>query len=177
MRKFFFVLALAGLGMVAMTAPSAANAQAASDFFVASRTLPMAQSARPNRILVVFDAKVAETKVEADAIVKEYGDAIELGRTTYAIELVEASNYKRRAADASMLYFTKNLSVPFETIAQDTANSGLITASANLECVRAGVCVLGVASRPRVLVLISPEAASNVAIEFGQQFMLLAKTA
>jgi hypothetical protein len=60
-----------------------------------------------------------------------------------------------------------------QAIFERTRGQGIVTISTDLDCVRAGLCVMGVAAEPRVQVLVNRAASDAAAVEFMLAFRMM----
>lgn len=175
-RLVRLALPIACMSMLLATSP--AYATDTLDVATALKTWPFMNN-RPSGLIVVailFDPANPESKTDAESIKsdieKRTGGAKYINMTAKLVSISDVS----ALAGASVAFLAKDISPEkFDTINNVAIANHILTVSADLTCVRANKCILGVVSKPRVEIYYSPQAAKAAGISFGSTFNMLVK--
>lgn len=161
---------------MAFSAPAFAVTDKA-DITVGMKTLPLLTTKITGTVTlaIVFDPANAESKTEAQEIkavldgnFQASGDIKLVGLLLPVQELGNISHHK-------IAIITGGLSKYYDAIGAATANTGILTMSTDLDCVRANKCILGIVSKPTVDIYYSRSAADSAKTGFSQAFTMLVK--
>jgi hypothetical protein len=171
-------LAIGGLLLTASTGLAPALATDATDLDVGLKTLPL-MSRRldgPINMAIVFDPDNARSKDDAQAI-KAAADMRAVGADGQGlVAMAVAANDLVSLKGAKVIFVAQGVGdAVFDLVAQVAASDGLLSISADLRCVMANKCILGIVSRPTVEVYFSRHAADAAHIGFSPAFIMLAR--
>ncbi len=172
MRARLLALAMAALVLVAAR-PCPAQ-MTGRDVQVAVRTLGFIASPPSGAVglAIVFDpaapASVAESLVAQTVL----GTGLRVGPATVSAVRVPVDDLARLSGLRFAL-LTNGLRPHFDRIFEATRRHGILSISPDFTCVRAGRCVMAVASEPRVQILVNREAARASAVEFDAAFRMM----
>ena len=144
------------------------------DVLVAVRTLAFVvhPPAGAVPLAVVFDPAAPQSLAELQTVIGVLDDGTRVGAMTVhpvpvaITDLDQLSNYRFVLLIAGVQSYR-------QAIFDRTRGQGIVTISADLDCVRAGLCVMGVAAQPRVQVLVNRTAAAAAAVEFLLAFRMM----
>ena len=155
--------------------PSQVFAVEKLDLSVGLKTLPLLTDKLSGTVTmaVVYDPANAASKSEADAV-KAIADAGLEGPGGIKITAALVSTAELgKMAGAKLGFVTKGACTT--AVSSASASNGVLTMTTDLDCVKAGKCVLGVVSQPSVEIYYSKSAAEAAKIGFAQAFSMLAK--
>jgi hypothetical protein len=124
------------------------------------------------RLAVVYDPSVPESAADLRTIVGAIGDGINVeamrivGTPIQVSDLGKLANYR-------FVLLTGGLKGYYKAISNSIHGKGTLTISTDLECVRGGLCVMGVASQPRVQVLVNRAASEASGSAFLVSFRIM----
>lgn len=144
------------------------------DVQVAVRTLGFVANppSGPVDLAILFDPAVPMSATDAQAAADTIGAGLRIGSATVRPVLLPVGELNRLAGFRFVL-LTAGLEAHFEAVAEATRGRGILSISADFACVRAGRCVMAVASEPRVQVLVNRAASEAAAVEFAAAFRLM----
>jgi hypothetical protein len=172
------ILVIGGLLLIASTGLAPAWATDATDLDVGLKTLPL-MSRRldgPINMAIVFDPDNARSKDDALAI-KAAADRRSAGVNGQGlVAMPVAASDLVSFKGAKVIFVAQGVGdAVFDLVAQVAASDGLLSISADLRCVRASKCILGIVSRPTVEVYFSRHAGDAAHIGFSPAFIMLAR--
>ncbi|MBV8061553.1 MAG: hypothetical protein JO126_00660 [Alphaproteobacteria bacterium] len=153
-----------------------AHATDQKDLAVAEKTLPLLQDKLSGNVnvAIIYDPAVSTSKADADAIKAALeGNSSAAGATLVPVMVTPTELSKLGQAKLALVAY--GMKTSFDAIATAAATSGTLTISADLECVKANKCVLGVVSSPTVDIYYSKTAADAGKIVFAPAFTMLVK--
>ncbi len=178
MRKMLINCAVVGMTITSLLAPStAAMAEPTKkDVLVSSRALNFINPKPSGTVTaaIVFDPADAASKADADALAGIIGSSLKAGKVTLSAKLVEVGNIGDIAGSA-IAFIAEGTGAHHAAIAAAAANSGVLTASMDLDCVRSGNCALGVSTVPKVEIFVNKGAAGAVGVDFLPAFLMMVK--
>ena len=156
---------------------SPAWATDAQDISIGLKAL-LLMSDRPSgtvNMAIVYDSANPESKTDAESIKHtiDNGNGVP-GGLRLTSRLVSISGIDR-LTDVKLAFLASGISpAGFDSISK-AASSGVLTVSTDTACVRTNKCVLGIESKPRVVIYYSPAAAEAAHISFVSAFLMLVK--
>ncbi len=167
------ILAVAVALLSAMAGPSHAETTA-KDILVAVRTLGFVVHPPTGTVAlaIVVDPALAQSTTDLQTVNTVLDGGIPIGAMVVrpvAIAVTELD----RLADFRFVLVMGGVQSYRQAIFDRTRGRGIVTISTDFDCVRAGLCVLGVAAEPRVQVLVSRAACMAAAVEFLVAFRMM----
>ncbi len=173
-RYFRMMVRAACLGLMVLGPVTTAAAQdVGQELQVAGRALGFLESAPSGGVAlaVVFDPSIPESVAGKDAAMAALGGGLALGSLT--LNPVEVPIGSLAGTSAGALYVTPGMAAHFDAVASRAAAEGIVSIGAELACVEAGACVMGVETQPKVRVVVSQAAASASGIAFKSAFRMM----
>ncbi|MDR3436161.1 hypothetical protein [Telmatospirillum sp.] len=169
---------MGGLLWAALGGITPVSATDAFDLSVGLKTLPLLSQriVGPVNMAIVFDPGSPESRADADAIKAAADGGAEVPGGERLVPMLVAADDLSRLKGARLLFLTQGARAgAFDAVALVAAANGILSMSADLACVRANKCVLGIVSRPTVEIYFSRPAAVASHIGFTPAFTMLAK--
>lgn len=162
--------------ILTMTAATESLATGEKDLQVAARALSFVNGMPngPVKTAVLYDPANAGSKADAEAI-KAWIEANPMAGKSKLVPTLVAANDAAGLADAKAAFVAEGSDGQFAAIAAAAASGKIVTISADMDCVRGGHCAVGVASSPRVEILVSRTAAAASGASFASAFLMLIK--
>lgn len=178
--KYSLVLSFLGclvMCSVAVAAPISAFATDQKDLSVGLKTLPLLQNKITGTTVtaIIFDPSNAASRSDADTIKAAIEANPSAPGGAILSPLMLPVGELSKLAQAKIAFVAAGVKPSFDRIAAAASSAGVLTISADLDCVKADVCILGVESSPVVEVYYSKVAADAARIGFAQAFVMLAK--
>ena len=147
-----------------------------TDIEVATRAVKFLETPPSGNAIayIVFDPGNAASVADADAIEGVIGSGIDAGSAKLTAQRVPVSDIGTLGG-AGVVFVTAGLGANHGAIQSALNGKSLISISSDLSCVQAKACVVGVATKPKVRILISQDAASAAGVGFKAAFLLLAE--
>ena len=144
------------------------------DILVAVRTLGFVVDPPVGDVplAVVFDPTLPQSVAELRTVVAALDGASRIGAVTVHPLPVPVADLNR-LTDFRFVLLVGGVQGYRQAIFEKTKGRGVVTISTDLDCVRAGFCVLGVAAQPRVQVLVNRLASQAAAVEFLVAFRMM----
>ncbi|WP_374763043.1 hypothetical protein [Yunchengibacter salinarum] len=165
-------LALALLAALPFVAGAAWAAVTAKDIQVAARSIAFMQNPPTGavRAVVVFEAGNADSKAAAEVVAAQVADNPKAGKATLEPVVAAADS----VAGAAVVFIPDGLSAAASDKAGAAAKAaGIPTIGFGETCVRAGHCVVGISTTPKVTILINKAAAASAGIGFSAAFLMM----
>jgi hypothetical protein len=161
------------LSAIAITG-DAAIAATDKDIQVASRTIGFIEPALTGAVstAIVYDKNNAASRAEADQIRAALIAQGAVKAATLKPQLVDVEALDG-LANSKIAFVTGGLSGQQVAIFKEASRRGIVTISTDMSCVNAGRCVVGVASSPKVQIVVSRAARAATNAKFGAAFMML----
>lgn len=121
---------------------------------------------------IVYEPGDAASETEARSIERAMGPAMVIGSLRLKPKRV-ATNALDGLAGAKLAFVTKDIN--YKAIASVAAPRSVLTISSDLACMRAGHCVVGVSSVPKVQIFVSKAASRAARLRFNSSFLMLVK--
>jgi len=123
-----------------------------------------------NTVGVIYDSKVKESADDAQAILDSLKSA--MSRSGAKAELIDIHDIDD-AAGLRAIIVADHMKPYYDRLAAYGRHVGVLTISTDLECVRASKCTVGIASAPRVEVIVSAQQAQASGIQFSEAFRMM----
>lgn len=107
----------------------------------------------------------------ADAVLALMGSGVSGGGVTLIPERVSVANLAR--SNARVIIVPEGQSAAFPAIAAAAARLHAVTVSTDMSCVTGNFCVIGVASSPRVEIVVSRRATDASGVSFSPSFRVM----
>lgn len=174
MKKAFTLWAICACALgVLFSTPSFATEQ--KDIIVGLKALPLLINKIPGdaNMAVVYDPANAASKTDADNIKKIVDAGLDIpGGGKLSATLVGVGELSKLSS-SKIAFITPGLSSQYGAIA--AAATGVLTITADIPCVKAGKCIIGVVTSPDVTIYYSKAAADAAKIDFSSAFTMLVK--
>ncbi len=160
--------------MVLVYAPPALAETTAKDILVAVRTLGFVVDPPLGTVplAVVFDPAQPQSAADLQTVIQVLDHGTRVGGITVQPVPVAITELDRLVGFRFVLLMAGVQSYR-QVIFDRTRGQGVVTISTDLECVRAGLCVMGVAAQPRVQILVNRTASQAAAVEFLVAFRMM----
>jgi len=162
------------LACALMVTASAARADiTGSDLQIAARALSFIENPPIGevRVGIVFAPGIPSSMTEAQALQRMLGDGLRAGRLVLKPVMVKAN--ETAAADVGLFFLTAGLGEEAVPVANSSKAKHIPCVTTDLDQVRAGLCVMGVRSAPRVEILVNRAAAADSGVVFSTAFRTL----
>ncbi len=160
-----------------MTLPVGARATELADVNAGLNTLSqlMNKITGDTIMAVVYDPANATSVADAQEIKKIVAGGIRMPDGSKLSAQLVGINELGKLSRARIAFLTPGLQADFTDIGTATSAASILTISTDIECVRAGKCIIGVEAKPVLTIYYSKQAADNAKIEFTQAFSMLVK--
>jgi len=171
--------AVAVVAIVGMLSVVSFSAQATDqkDLTIGLKTFPLLENKIVGNAVaaIIYDPANPSSKADAEAI-RAVIDAglMAPGGVTITAVMVPVSELSKLST-AKLAFVASGTKGSFDAIGVAAAAAGILTISADLDCVRANKCVLGVVSSPSVEIYYSKHAGDAAKVSFSQAFTMLVK--
>jgi hypothetical protein len=125
------------------------------------------------KIAIVFDASIAQSQADAEALKGILGSGLVAGQATLVPVMMPLDQVDKGLDGMGAVFVTSGLSAHFDRIFTASKAMKLLSVSTDSVCVQAGRCVMGVKTAPKVEIVISKAAAEASSITFGQAFRMM----
>lgn len=151
---------------------AAANAATVKDVNVAIRVLDFVTPpiAKRNTLGILFDGQNMGSITDAQALAEWAGSGN--GKQPWQVTLVDVRSLNEEASPGAVL-LAAGLEPFYDQIYVWGKKSRVVIISFELGCVRAARCTVGVATQPRIEVILNQQVASAFGIEFSQGFRMM----
>ncbi len=125
---------------------------------------------------IIYDPANPASETDARSIkaIMDGGQPVP-GGVTLTTKLVRVDSLKELAGE-KIGFVANGLNAAQFTVLNDALkNSGMLTVSADLNCVQSAACIIGVAAHPSVTIYYNHAAAEKSGISFAPAFIMLAK--
>ena len=160
--------------LACLLSPIAAGATSPKDIKIGVHVIDFVTNppAGKNAIGVLYDSKVKESADDAQVILDALSVSLPHGATAPKPILVDI----RDLDDAQTLravVVADHMKQHFDKVSAFGHRTGALILSADLECVRSNKCTVGIASSPRVEVILSSKQAQASGIQFSEAFRMM----
>jgi hypothetical protein len=147
------------------------------DIQVGTKALPLLTNKMSGDVpmAVVYDPANAESKTDAEGIKKVVDDGIDVPGGIKLSAMLVGVGELSKLSTAKIAFLTPGLSAHFDAIGAAAAGAGVLTISTDVDCVKAGKCIIGVVTKPSVTIYFSKAASEAAKISFSQAFIMLVK--
>ncbi|GAB4155187.1 MAG: hypothetical protein Tsb0016_27190 [Sphingomonadales bacterium] len=170
----FMAAAMLGIGLGSLPAQAETSAR---DVEVAARAVAFLASkpsgAQPTAI--VYDPDNAESAADAQALQAILSGGVNAGKVTLSAPKMVAVGDLAGLSGMQVAFIAQGTNAHHAAIAQAAAAEKILTMSADLDCVRANHCVVGVQGQPSVEIYISKQASQASGQAFSSAFLMMAK--
>lgn len=125
-----------------------------------------------NVIGVVYDGRVKESADDAQSILDFLVSSLPRNATSAKPQLVDIKDLDE-AQGLRAVFVADHMRPLYDKISSFGRRTGTLLLSADLDCVRAAKCTVGIASNPRVEVVVSTQQAQASAIQFSEAFRMM----
>ena len=149
------------------------------DLKVALKILPLLTKKISGDVVaaVIYDAKVAESKIDAEKIKALIDEGIETPKDVKLTSFLMGSNELGKMSDAKIAFLAAGIPpATLTVINKATSDAGVLSISTNLDYVKANKCIIGVMSKPTVQIFYSKTASDAGKISFSPAFNMLVIT-
>ncbi|MDR3438634.1 hypothetical protein [Telmatospirillum sp.] len=154
----------------------AGNATTLNELKVGVRVFDFLKSAPhgPTPLAVIFDGRNGASVDDARAIVGWVNSGVSSIKATFVPSLFDVHQLDA-AADYRIAIVADGTDASYELIRDYALRNLVLTVSSDLSCMRFGSCTVGIASTPRVEVVINREVATSCGIEFSEAFRMMVR--
>jgi len=174
-RRLFQRVALAWSVALLSAIPTPSPAETtAKDIMVAVRTFGFVVHPPTGEVLlaVVFDPTRPQSASDLQTVISVLDGGAHVGGMTVQPVPIPVTELNRLVGFRFVLLIG-DVQNYRQAIFERTRGQGIVTISTDLDCVRAGLCVMGVAAEPRVQVLVNRAASDAAAVEFMLAFRMM----
>lgn len=173
MTRLFLALAVI---VAALGAPRASAHGGDDSLHIGLRVLRFALGVSAgSTVAVLYDPASAASAAEARMIVAAHPGGLRDRDEVLRVESVRIDALDRLGR-ARVAYVTRELNrAQHAAIARAVENRGVVTITADVACVRAGLCVLGVETEPRVEFFVSEAASRRAGLSWTNMFLITAR--
>jgi hypothetical protein len=160
---------------VALADPAAATEPL--DIQVGLKALPLLTTKITGEatMAVVYDPANAASKADAEGIKKTVDGGIDVPGGVKLSAMLVGVGELSKLSTAKIAFLTAGLASQFDAIGAAAAAAGVLTISTDVDCVKAGKCILGIVTKPSVTIYYSKPASEAAKISFSQAFTMLVK--
>jgi hypothetical protein len=165
------------VGMLLLTlaiVPGASKATTLNELKVGVRVVDFMAS--PPRgtvpLALIYDPQIKASSDDAQVLLGWLGGRVGAGKAEFIPILVDVRQLDENP-NFRIGFIAAGMETHYGQIFDYAQRNRTLTISADLSCVRAGKCTVGVAGAPRVEVIISQRAALSCGIEFTEAFRML----
>lgn len=143
---------------------------------IAARVVSFSQPTPSGSLLaaIIFQPGNSLSEADATSIERAVGGAHVAGRISIHTRRVSIDALGELSG-VRIAFVTTGLKGDYDAIAAAGARGSILTITNDDACVRAGACVVGIASSPRVQITVSRRGAQAAKIRFGSAFLMLVK--
>ena len=169
-------LCVAALFVLVQAGATPASAETtAKDIKIAARAVAFMNNppSGPSVAAIISDPANAASKQEAETIQSAMGSGLKAGKAKLTPALVDVNTLD--LGGAKVAFLTGGLGSHFEAIFSATTAASVLSISTDMTCVNAGKCVVGIASSPKVEIVVSKAARESAGIGFKSAFLMMVK--
>ncbi len=123
---------------------------------------------------ILYDPSNPASKADADAIMSVLREGQRIKQALLNPRLVDVETLSN-LDDTSLAFVSHGLQAYHQTIASKASGQGILTISSDMTCVDNNQCVIGVISKPRVLIVISKQATQAAGLGFKSAFLMMVR--
>ena len=170
-------LLLISLGMALVIATPTWSQTTNRDIAVAAKVFNFLETSLSGNtpVYIIFDPNNAASSADADAILSAISSSPKAGKVTMEPQKVEIGNLGS-VASPGIIFVAQGMAASHSDIHALAAQKKLISVSTDIDCVRSGQCVVGVASKPKVQIFVNESASRATDIVFKSAFLLMVET-
>lgn len=124
------------------------------------------------RIGILFDGKSLASTNDARFILEALNKENSRRRSAWTAELVDVRELDRIEAPRALV-LADQMNVYFDQVEQFARRTKTLLLSSDLDCVRSAKCTIGVASSPRVEIILNAQQAAASHIQFTEAFRMM----
>ncbi len=125
-----------------------------------------------NIIGVVYDGRNKESADDAQSIFEFLTASLPRGATAAKPQLVDIKDLEEKSGLRAIM-IADHMRASYDKLAAYGRRTGTLLLSTDLDCVRAAKCTVGIASNPRVEVVVSTQQAQASLIQFSEAFRMM----
>ncbi len=124
---------------------------------------------------IVYDPADATSKNDAQAIQSIVQAGVQIPGGGKLSTILVGINELGKLSRAKIAFLTPGITSHYDDINTATSAASILTFSTDIDCVKAAKCIIGVVTKPSVIIYYSKPAAEAAKIEFSQNFSMLVK--
>ena len=124
-------------------------------------------------VAIVYDSGDAASTSDAEGVQSAFA-GVKAGKNSIETKLVDV-NALSDLSGTSVAVLAAGTESHQAAVQAAAAAAGILTASTDMSCVQAGHCVLGVATSPKVEILVSKAAREAAGLSFKTAFLMMVK--
>jgi hypothetical protein len=165
------------VGMLLLTLtllPGTGNATTLNELKVGVRVVDFMASPPRGKtsFALIYDSQIKASSEDAQSILNWLNSHVALGKADLVPVLVDIRQLDE-GPNFRIGFIAAGMETHYGRIFDYARRNRMLTISADLTCVRAGKCTVGIAGAPRVEVIISQQAALSCGIEFTEAFRMM----
>lgn len=160
--------------LACLLGPLAVDATTPKDLKIGIHVIDFVTNAPPGRVGlgVVYDSHVRESLEDAQIILASL-DSVEMhlpaGLKPVLIDIHDLDE----SSDLRAVIVADRMKANYDQLADYGRHRHTLVISSDLDCARAGKCTVGIASAPRVEVIVSTQQAQASSIQFSEAFRMM----
>ncbi len=160
--------------LACLLGPIAGDATTPKDLKIGIHVIDFVINAPPGRVGlgIVYDARIRESQEDAQTILASLASAelhLPGGLKPALIEIHDLDG----SADLRAVIVADRMKANYDQLADYGRRRHTLVISSDLDCARAGKCTVGIASAPRVEVIVSTQQAQASDIQFSEAFRMM----
>lgn len=169
------LMAAAAVSLAVAGGAPAWAATGQKDVQVAAKTFGFTDPALSGTVKVglVYDAANPASQAEAEAVRGILGEGLKAGAATLVPVMVPVGQLDGALGDVRVVFVMGGMAAHYDRIFAATQARKLLSVSTDAGCVRAGRCVMGVASEPKVEIIVNKAAAEASSVAFSPAFRMM----
>ncbi len=154
--------------------PLCTSATTLKDVKIGLHVIDFVTNAPPGRtgIAIVYDPRIKESLEDAQAIFEALSAPSQHLPAALKPQLIDVREIDE-ASRMRAVFVADHMKVHYEALAEFGRRSRMLVLSADLDCVRAGRCTVGIGSNPRVEVIVNSQQAQASDIQFSEAFRMM----
>ena len=160
--------------LACLLGPTVAGATAPKDLKIGIHVIDFITNAPPGRVGlgVVYDSRSRESQEDAQAILASLASVelhVPAGLKPVLVDIRDLDE----TSDLRAVIVADHMKADYDELADYGRRRHTLVLSSDLDCVRAGKCTVGIASVPRVEVIVSTQQAQASGIQFSEAFRMM----
>jgi hypothetical protein len=148
-----------------------------SDITAALKALPLLTNKMTGDVAtaILYDPSNSASEADAKNIKKIIDAGMQAPGGNKLSAILVSVHELGKLSRAKIAFLTPGLGSYLDDISTATSAASILTFSTDIDCVRAGKCIIGITTSPSLTIYYSKPAAEAAKIEFSQNFSMLVK--